>query len=137
MDEAIRQSTNIDKFKSENLKTIRPPKKETYGIKDKYGITLLTPLRVEFSDLREYHFRQNFNCTSPLCKCTIENEDNTLFLLRCNLHRRLRLVLFNSTAQITDDVDILFSPPCELANLLLYGNSEFDEEKIQPSSAPL
>ena len=129
LDEATRQLGNIDKFKSEIFKSVRPPKKQTYSIKDKYGLSLLTRLRVEFSDLREYRFRRNFNCTSPLCKCAIENEDNEHFLLRCNLHRRPRLALFNSITQITNDVDILFSPPSELSNLLLYGSSKFDEEK--------
>ena len=61
--------------------------------------------------------------------CAIENEDNEHFLLRCNLHGRSRLVLFNSITQITNNVDILFSPPSELANLLLYGDSKFDVEQ--------
>ena len=39
------------------------------------------------------------------------------------------MVLFISITQITNDVDILFSPPSELTNLLLYGDSKFDVEK--------
>ena len=129
LDEDTRNAANLDVFKSKMLKTIRPPKKKTFNINDKYGIILLTRLRVEFSDLREYPFRRNFNCASPLCKCTIENEDNKHFLIRCNLYRRPRFELLNSISKITNDVDILFYPPSDLVNLLLYGDSKFDEEK--------
>ena len=129
LDEETRKSTNIDDFKSKIFKKIRPPKMKTFAINDKYGIILLTRLRVEFSDLREYRFCRNFNCKSPLCRCAIENEDNEHFLLRCNLHRRPRLTLFNSITQITNNVDILSSPSSVLANLLLYGDSKFDVEK--------
>ena len=49
-------------------------------------------------------------------------------LLRCNLHRRPRLI-FNYITQITNDVEILSSPPSVLVNLLWYGDSKFDVEK--------
>ena len=74
-------------------------------------------------------FRCNFNCSSPLCKCAIENEDNEHFLIRCNLYRRPRFELLNSISKITNDVDILFYPPSDLVNLLLYGDSKLDDEK--------
>ena len=37
--------------------------------------------------------------------------------------------LLRNTPFSTDDVDILFSPPSELSNLLLYGSSKFDDEQ--------
>ena len=74
LDESIKNSSSLSKFKSSFLKTIIPPQKPYFHIADKYGLSLLTKLRVNFSDLREHRFRHNFNCQSPVCSCQSGNE---------------------------------------------------------------
>ena len=52
IDEEIRNSPNLSQFKVKYLKEIRPPVKSYFGILDRYGVSLLLKLRVDFSELR-------------------------------------------------------------------------------------
>ena len=78
------------------------------GIYDKYGIKLLTKIRVSFSDLRDHRFNHNFNCESPLCQCGIEDETSVHFFLRCPLYTAQRSTLLcKISAIISSDVTVL------------------------------
>ena len=54
-----------------------------FGMRDKFGINLLTKIRVIFSDLGDHRFNQNLKCESPICSYGIEDETSVHFLLRC------------------------------------------------------
>ena len=78
MDMALKDSTDHNQFKSFYRKNIRPVKKDTYKILDRYGLKLLSCLRVDFSDLRVHRFNHNFNCSDPTCKCGFDEESTAL-----------------------------------------------------------
>ena len=126
--DSIQNLPTLSQFKKTLIRTIRPEKKSTYGIKDKHGLSLLTRLRVDFNDLREYRFRRSFNCSSPVCACTTENETTEHFLLRCPLFENQRLIFLNTVCKITDSTDTLFIPSLILCNILLYGSDEFKDD---------
>ena len=103
---------------------IRPVKKNTFNISDKYGLILLSRLRVNFSDLRQHRFNHNFNCPSALCKCGIENETTEHFLLRCPCFTVHRLVLVDTVTGLLHNENnehIAIS-----TELLLYGSNRFN-----------
>ena len=135
--DSIKYLPTLSKYKKALIKTIRPEKKDTFGIRDKYGLSLLTRLRVDFNDLREYRFRRLFNCDTPICACTLENESNEHFFLRCPRFESQRLTLLNSVCEITESADTIFAPSSVLCDLLLYGSVKFSDDsnhKILASS---
>ena len=89
------------------------------------GLPLLTRLRVNFSDLREHRFNHRFNCTSPICKCSIEDESTEHFLLRCPLYSFIRETLLSNLA-IAVNNEILNLPHDHLTSILLYGSTSFN-----------
>ena len=96
-----------------------------FCVRNKYGMKLLTQLRVDFSDLRDHRFNHNFNCASPLCSCGVEDETSTHFLLRCPRYSNLRSTCLTRVSQIIkSDVSIL--PVDHLSHLLLYGSNSFN-----------
>ena len=127
LDDKIKQSTSIIEFKRTYLQKtgIRPLKKDLYNVSDKYGLCLLTKLRVNFSDLRQHRFNHNFNCPSPICKCGIGNETSEHFLLHCSRFIIQRRVLIDSIKNIlysdgnNEHIDIS-------SELLLYGSSRYN-----------
>ena len=56
-------------FKDHLNKFILPKGNSCFGICDKFGIKLLTKIRVDFSDLSVHRFNHNFNCESPTGFC--------------------------------------------------------------------
>ena len=72
---------SLSSFKTNLLKFARPPGHSFYGIYNKFGIKLLTKIRVEFPDLRDHRFNHNFNCVSPVCNCGEEDETSIHFFL--------------------------------------------------------
>jgi hypothetical protein len=118
----LKNSRSIAEFKSIYKRENVPPKRGYFSINNKFGVRLLTKLRVGLSDLREHRFRHNFkNCPSPICKCMQEAESTEHFLARCPLYTNLRNNLLNNTSDIVGyDVKIL-QPP-HLMDLLLYGS---------------
>ena len=124
LSESITKLPTISRFKKALIQTVRPERKPTFGIIDKYGLSLLTRLRVDFSDLREYRYRRSFNCSSPLCACTQENETTEHFFMRCPRYNSQRMKLLGSLCEIVDSADILFAQHSEVCNLLLYGSKK-------------
>ena len=73
----------VQSFKRYLNDFIRPPGHSLFGIRYKFGIKLLTKIRVSFSDLRDHRFNHNFNCESPICSCGIDDETSLHLFLRC------------------------------------------------------
>ena len=88
------------------------------------GTKLLTRLRAEFSDSRSHKFRNNFNCSSPLCLCLTGIEDNEHFLLHCPRFAKQREDLLDLVSSLSD-IEIMRLSSKELSNLLLYGHPNF------------
>ena len=82
-------------------------------------------IRVEFSDLRDYRFSHNFNCASPLCKCGLEDETTSHYILRCPLHNKHRCILLNNVSDILK-IDVNILPETHLNELLLYRSQVYN-----------
>ena len=54
LDDSIKNMPTVSSFKNYLLGFIRPKRSSLFGIRDKFGIRLLTNIRVEFSDLRDH-----------------------------------------------------------------------------------
>ena len=83
LDGYVKNLPSLSSFKINLINFVRPPGHSFYGISDKFGIKLLTKIRVEFSDLRDHRFNHNFNCVSPVCNCGEEDETSIHFFLCC------------------------------------------------------
>ena len=122
----MKGSDSLSKFKSSYIKGIRPSKSNLYGIIDRFGIPLLTRMRVKFSDLRDHRFNHNFNCASPWCTCLTEVESTEYFFLRCPNYALQRQTLLSNIA-IALSTDISVFPDSHLTNILLYGSPSFNK----------
>ena len=90
---------------------------------------LLTKLRVELSDLRDHRFSHNFNCTSPVCRCAVDDETNVHYLLRCPLYLAHRNILLSNVSDILNsNVEIL--PDIHLTQILLYGSKVYNKVPV-------
>ena len=78
---------SVQSFKKHLNDFIQPPGHSLYGVSDKYGIKLLTKIRVTFSDLRDHRFNHNFNCEYPICSCSMEDESSEHFFLHAVSNR--------------------------------------------------
>ena len=125
LDGDIKHSTSIQKFKDKINKHIRPDSSFCCN-RNKYGMKLLTQIRVDFSDLRDHRFDHKFNCPSPLCSCGIEDETPSHFLLYCPRYKNLRKTYLSKISEVTNS-DITILPNDHLTDLLLYGSKAFNE----------
>ena len=64
---------------------------------------------------------------NPLCCYSLEIEDTSHYLLHCHHFSHHRVVLMTSVIFICENFDSMFDNVKE--DLLLYGNSRFDENK--------
>ena len=80
---------------------IRPPGHSLFGIRDTFGIKLLTKIRASFSHLHNHRFNHNFNCESPVCSCGFEDETSVHYFLRCSRYIAQRTVLLSRISDIT------------------------------------
>ena len=125
LDEEIKNLASLSQFKHNNLLFIRSIQRSVFGTKDTAGLKLLTKLRAEFSDLRAHRFHHNFNCNDPKCSCSLEEETNSHFLLRCPHYIQIRQVLLgNLTTLIRSDISVF--PHNHLADILLYGSNVYN-----------
>ena len=108
-------------FKSKLLSALRPAKSNTFGVTDRYGLKLLTCLRVDHSDLRSHRFAKQFNCLDPTCRCGIENETTDHYFLRCPFFQGPRAALLNKISEILECPVSAFPNDVLLCQLLLYG----------------
>ena len=117
---------DYNQFKSKLISQIRPPKCNTFGVNDRYGLKLLTCLRVDHSDLRSHRFTKQFNCLSPTCSCGGEDETPEHYFLRCPLFQGPRTVLLNKVSEILECPVSDFDDP-SLCHLLLYGKPSLSD----------
>ena len=123
LDPSIKNSFNLNIFKSKLMKTLRPAKKGYFGITDRHGIKQISRLRVGHSDLRAHRFPKSFNCASPICSCGAENETVDHYLLRCSNFSGPRVLLTNAINSILPSSTLSVLNPNELVDILLYGSS--------------
>ena len=117
---------SIPSFKNHLLGFIRPKGNSLFGIRDNFGIKLLTKIRVEFSDLRDHRFNHNFNCNDPTCFCDEDDETIVHYFLSCPRYNMQRANLLSKVSDIiASDVSILPAP--HLINILLYGSNVYNE----------
>jgi len=81
---------------------------------------------VDFSDLRAHRFRHNFNCSSPTCRCGLENESNTHYLTSCNIFSDQRKNLYASVSSHIPNFNSLSNE--EITQYLLYGNKSLKDD---------
>ena len=83
LDEEATTKHSIDSVKKYINNFSRPPGKSLFGISDKFGIKILTKIRVDFSDLTEHRFPHTFKCKSSVRRC--ELDDETHYFQRCTM----------------------------------------------------
>ena len=121
----------LDPIKFKNRLKTKDLKKKTFPISsDRQGIKYLTCLRVGHSDLRDHRFRKKFNCSSPICKCGLENETNEHFLLRCPNFNGPRGILIQKVFKFLEMNDLAYPTDDEiLCKILLYGHESLSDSK--------
>ena len=126
LEENIRNAISLSDFQKNYLRTIRPSAKGICPPVDSFGLKRLTQLRVEHSDLRSHRFNKNFNCTSPTCRCGMEDETNEHYFLRCPSFQNQRTHLLSSLSDIIQN-NISVLPDSHLCDLILYGSNVYNE----------
>ena len=121
------KSLDFNKFKSNFLSSIRPSKGNIFGVNDRYGLKMLTCMRVDHSDLRAHRFSKQFNCLDPKCRCGIEDETPEHFFLRCPLFQGPRTILLNKVSEVLECPASAFDDN-SLCKLLLYGKPSLADD---------
>ena len=125
LDDEAKSKPSIESFKYHLNKFIRPPGHSFFGIRDKYGIKLLTKIRVCFSDLRDHRFFHSFNCESPICSCGLGDETSVHFFLRCPLYSNQRNILLSKVSDIVQaDLSVILDE--HLYNIMVYGSNVYN-----------
>ena len=83
LDSNIKSSSYLSLFKTNLNKFVRPKGNIFFSIRHRFGIKLLTKIKVCFSDLRDHRFNHNFNCANPTCFCGFDDETTVHFFLFC------------------------------------------------------
>ena len=87
---------------------------------------MLTKIRVEFSDLRDHRFAHNFNCSSPVSQCGLEDENTVHYFLCFPLYSCQRIALLDNVSNIVGtDINVL--PNEHLMHVLLYGSNVYNK----------
>ena len=113
-------------FKNIYKKLFIPPKPSYFDIVDKFGVRLLSKIRVDCSDLRDHRHNHGFrNCPSPLCRCNTADETSEHFLARCPLFNAQRATLLTTISNVlSNDISVL--PDSHLSSLLMYGSKAYN-----------
>ena len=126
LDASIKASPSLSEFKTKLNSQIRPKGNFFYSIRDNSGIKLLTKIRVTFSDLRDHRFNHNFNCTSPICYCGLDEETSTHYFLCCPRYTDLRALYLSKICEIIGS-DVTILPPEHLLFILLFGSNVYND----------
>ena len=126
LDPDIRNAPTISSFKKSLISNIRPIQKSLHGIVNRCESSIITRLRVHFSDLHEHKFDQNFACESPMCICDLGVESTIHYFLHCCQYALHRRNLLDKVSDIVDN-DIAQLPDDHLCDLLLFGSSTYNE----------
>ena len=117
----LRNSDTYGTFKNTILKYIRPSPNSVFKCHNPQGIKFLTRLRLGLSHLREHKFKHSLqDSLNPLCKCDIEIESTSHFLLHCPIYNNDRSSLLSTIRNI--DCKLLEYTDSSLTQTLLYGN---------------
>ena len=123
--DVIRDSSNLNKFKSKLLNVIRPNQKSFFGILDPCGTKSLFQIRVGLSPLKSHKKAHNFQDTpSDMCNCGFEPEDSVHFFTKCILYNTYRVDLIDDLKHILRKIKPMPILPDELTIIYLYGNSQ-------------
>ena len=122
----IRNAPTISSFKKSLISNIRPIQKSLHGIVNRWESSIITRLRVHFSDLHEHRFDHNFACESPMCVCDLGVESTIHYFLHCRQYSLHRRNLLDKVSDIVDN-DITQLPDDHLCDLLLFGSNAYNE----------
>ena len=125
LDDEAKSKPSIVSFKKYINDFIRPPGNPLFGIADKYGIKLLTQIRVGFSDLREHRAHHSFNCNNPVCRCGLDDETPSHYFLRCPMFALERTTLLSNISDVIH-TDMSVLPDDHLTHILLYGSNVYN-----------
>ena len=132
LDVTLQKCDNVNVFKKEILKLIRPSSNYFYNCHNPIGIKYITRIRLGLSHLREHKFKHSFqDSINPICNCGNDVKSAMQFFLHCPLYSNERCTLLNSLSKI--DHKLLDSTDTSLTQILLFGNSPFttnDNTKI-------
>ena len=125
LDSAIKSSLSLKEFKTKLNNFVRPKGNIFYGIRDSFGIKLLTKIRISFSDLRDHRYNHNFNCANPICSCGLEDETTVHYFLCCPRYNTLRTTYLSKISEIIgSDVSVL--PNDHLSHIIMYGSNVYN-----------
>ena len=124
LSEEAKSKPSVQSFKKYLNNFKRPAGNSIFGIRDKFGIKLLTKIRVNFSDLRDHRFNHSFNCENPICSCGVEDETSVHFFLRCPHFSALRAVLLSKILDIIGS-DLSLLPDEHIFNIIVYGSNVY------------
>ena len=81
---------------------------------------------MESSDLRDHRFAHNFKCSSPVCRCGLEDENTVHYFLCCLLYSSHRIALLDNVSTVVGtDVNVL--PNEYLIHVLLCGSKVYNK----------
>ena len=121
LDPNLRSSSTYGTFKNTILKYVRSSSSSVFKCHDPQGIKFLTSLSFGLSHLCGHKSKHSFQDTqNPLCKCGIEVEANSYFLLHCPICnndrsslvstiRKIDCKLLENTNSLHEKPDFLFS----------------------------
>ena len=125
LDDATKSLPSLIQFKKRISLFVCPKGTSCYDIRDNFGTTVLTKIRVSFSDLRDHRFSHSFNCSSPICSCGIDDGTPTHYFLCCPRYNTLRITYLSKISEIIgSNVSIL--PYDHLIHILMYGSNVFN-----------
>ena len=125
LDDEFKSKTSVQSFKKHLNEFKRPFGHSFFGISDKFGIKLLTKIRVSFSDLRDHRYHHNFNCLSPICQCGIDDETSVHYFLCCPRYSTQRTTLLSNISNIINS-DVTVLPNEHLYYILVYGSNVYN-----------
>ena len=115
-------------FRNYLLKRIQPLAAPIYDIHNPLGMKLLAELKLGISRPNEIIvilFSHNFeNCINHLCNCSWKVKSTTSFSVHCYYFNALQITLLSNLEAM--DKDILNISDNSLANLLIFGESKFN-----------
>ena len=124
LDEEVKSKPSIQSFNKSLFDFKRLHGHPLFGICDKFGIRLLTKIRVEFSDLRDHRFNHAFNFESPMYACGIETETSVHFFLRCPRCPMQHAILLSKISDIFhNDVSVFPNEHC--FHILIYDSNVY------------
>ena len=127
----IRGAVSLSVFKENMLKTLRPVKRDIFGIHDPVGTKMLFQLRVGLSVLRQHKFKHKFRDTpNDKCLCNRGIESTCHFLLECPLFVISRNTLLESVRPLLFERNNLTPDSNEmLVKILLYGHDTLSTDE--------